>query len=243
MGGPRARPVIGAFCALLAIAGCDDQERRLPSAAAPPATADELALAAPTRTASPRKPTIIRKPIPYGAKRKAQMSAYSQRHYGVAGYRLTDPRVIVAHFTVNDSVQATYDTFAANVRDPELGELPGVCSHFVIGKDGRIYQLVSQAIRCRHTVGLNDRSLGIEHVGRSDRQILNNRRQLTASLRLAAWLRCRHDIGVRNVIGHNESLSSPYHHENVEQLKTQTHADFKKAAMRVYRRKLRERRC
>jgi len=151
--------------------------------------------------------------------------------------------VIVQHFTVNDSVQATYNTFAANVADPELKELPGVCSHFVIAKDGRIYQLVALTIRCRHTVGLNDRSFGIEHVGRSDEQILSNQRQLTASLRLSAWLRCRHGIGVRNVIGHNESLSSPYHHENVGRLKNQTHADFVKASMRVYRRKLRQRPC
>ncbi|MDQ3678304.1 MAG: N-acetylmuramoyl-L-alanine amidase, partial [Actinomycetota bacterium] len=209
----------------------------------PPAAAAEVPVAAPAPAAPPRKPTIVRKLIPYGAKRRQQMSAYSERHYGVAGYKLTDPRVIVEHFTVNDSVQATYNTFAPNVPDPELEELPGVCSHFVIGETGRIYQFVLLSIRCRHTVGLNDRSFGIEHVGRSDGQILNNRRQLAASLRLTAWLRCRHDIDVRNVIGHNESLSSPYHHENVAKLKTQTHGDFKKTSMRVYRRKLRKRPC
>ncbi|MGH2920039.1 MAG: peptidoglycan recognition protein family protein [Solirubrobacteraceae bacterium] len=242
---------------MLAIASCGDEERAAAPAAttststvvrevtpprAPPVAA-EVPIAAPAPAARPRKPTIIRKFIPYGAARKQQMSAYSKRHYGVAGYKLTDPRVIVEHFTVNDSVQATYNTFAPNQPDPELHELPGVCSHFVIGKTGRIYQLVPLAIRCRHTVGLNDRSFGIEHVGRSDRQILGNRRQLTASLRLTAWLRCRHDIGVRNVLGHNESLSSPYHHELVEKLKTQTHGDFKKASMQVYRRKLRARPC
>ena len=170
--------VIGASFALRAISGCGEQQRPVSAAATvsatpaaratpqpAPARAGRMPIAAPASSAPPRKPTIIRRFIPYGAKRKAQMSAYSKRHYGVAGHKLTDPRVIVEHFTVNDSVQATYNTFAANVRDPELRELPGVCSHFVIATNGRIYQLVALAIRCRHTVGLNDRSFGIEHVG------------------------------------------------------------------------------
>jgi N-acetylmuramoyl-L-alanine amidase len=46
-------------------------------------------------------------------------------------------------------------------------------------------------------------------------------------------------IEVRNVIGHNESLSSPYHHENVPALRTQTHSDFRHTDMQIYRRRLR----
>jgi N-acetylmuramoyl-L-alanine amidase len=41
------------------------------------------------------------------------------------------------------------------------------------------------------------------------------------------------------VIGHNESLSSPYHLELVPSLKHQTHGDWKHADMQVYRHKLR----
>jgi N-acetylmuramoyl-L-alanine amidase len=253
-----ARHGIAASCALLAIAGCGEQDRAAPAqtttpaatvVAAPaatqtaPAPQSEVPIAAPAAASPPRKPKIIKKFIPFGSKRKQEMSAYSKRHYGVAGYKLVKPRVIVEHVTVTDSVQATYNTFASDVADPELHELPNVCSHFVVGKDGRVYQLVLLSIRCRHTVGLNDRAFGIEHVGQTDADILNNTRQLTASLRLTAWLRCRYKIGVRNVIGHNESLSSKYHHENVEKLKTQTHADMRKASMQIYRRKLRKRPC
>jgi beta-N-acetylhexosaminidase len=43
---------------------------------------------------------------------------------------------------------------------------------------------------------------------------------------------------VRDVIGHAESLSSPYHHERVRRLRRQTHADMSHAAMRRYRRRL-----
>jgi len=65
----------------------------------------------------------------------------------------------------------------------------------------------------------------IEHVGYSDQQILSNRRELGASLRLVRWLRCRFHVTLANVIGHNESLSSPYHNERVPSLRSQTHGD------------------
>jgi beta-N-acetylhexosaminidase len=91
---------------------------------------------------------------------------------------------------------------------------------------------------CRHTVGLNDTAIGIEHAGFSDQEVLSNAAQMDASLALTRWLQCRYGITTANVIGHNESLSSPYHHENVAALRTQTHQDFVKADMDVYRRRL-----
>ena len=42
-----------------------------------------------------------------------------------------------------------------------------------------------------------------------------------------------------DVIGHNESLSSPYHREDVPALRTQTHSDFNHADMQIYRARLR----
>ena len=91
---------------------------------------------------------------------------------------------------------------------------------------------------CRHTVGLNYTAIGIEHVGMSDAQVMGDRRQLAASLRLTRALQGRYGIATRNVIGHNESLSSPYHREHVARLRTQTHADFPKPVMDGYRRML-----
>jgi N-acetylmuramoyl-L-alanine amidase len=91
---------------------------------------------------------------------------------------------------------------------------------------------------CRHTVGLNYTAIGIEHVGTSDAQLLGNRRQLGASLRLTRMLQGRFGIATRDVIGHAESLSSPYHRERVARLRTQTHADLPKVAMDRYRRAL-----
>jgi N-acetylmuramoyl-L-alanine amidase len=184
-------------------------------------------------------PRVVSRPIPFGERRRQEMRAYARRHYGIDDHRLLRPRVIVQHYTVTDSFQPVYDTFAVDRPDPELGELPGVCAHYVIDRDGIVYQLVSTRIMCRHTVGLNYTAIGIEHVGTSDAQVLGNRRQLASSLRLTRMLQGRFGIATRNVIGHNENRASPYHRERVSRLRTQTHADFPRAAMEVYRRSLR----
>jgi beta-N-acetylhexosaminidase len=49
----------------------------------------------------------------------------------------------------------------------------------------------------------------------------------------------RFGIRRRNVIGHAESLSSPYHHERVARLRHQTHGDMQHSTMTRYRRLLR----
>jgi len=188
--------------------------------------------------AAPPPPPIVRHYIPYPARRKQEMRAYARRHYGIDTWRLSDPKVIVEHISVAGSTSAVFGTFAPDVADPELHELPNVCSHFVVGSDGTIVQMVPVSIMCRHTVGLNYTAIGIEHVGVRDADVLSNPRQLRASLRLTRWLRCRFGITVGNVIGHNESLSSPYHRENVAALRLQTHADWVRASMQRYRARL-----
>jgi N-acetylmuramoyl-L-alanine amidase len=188
--------------------------------------------------AAPRPP-ITQWPIPFGPKRKRQMAAYSERHYGEHTWRLTHPHVIVEHMSETDSARAVYDTFAPDVPDIELHELPNVCSHYVISPSGRIFQMVNLRTRCRHTVGLNWTAIGIEHAGYADSDALDDPREIGASLRLTQYLRCRFHIAVRNVIGHNESLSSPYHRERVPSLRTQTHSDWRHSSMQIYRRRLR----
>jgi beta-N-acetylhexosaminidase len=188
--------------------------------------------------ASPAKPPIVKHPIPFPAKRKSEMAAYSKRHYGDDTFVLSSPKVIVEHYSVSGSLQSIFSTFAPDRPDVELHELPGVCSHFAVGPTGKVWQFVPLNIRCRHTVGLNYTAIGIEHVGFSDADILNRPAQLKASLRLTRWVQCRYGISINNVIGHNESLSSPFHKELVPSLQNQTHGDWKRADMDVYRRKL-----
>jgi beta-N-acetylhexosaminidase len=194
-------------------------------------------LAAGAVIAAPR-PAITTKPITFDAHRRAETAAYAKRHYGLDTWRLRSPHVIVEHYTGSSSFASAWNTFAADTPDPELGEKPGTCAHFVIDRDGTIYQLVPLTTICRHTVGLNWTAIGIEHVGTSDASILDNARQIDASLRLTLWLMSRFHISLPNVIGHSESLTSRYHREHYAPWRCQTHADWQHRDMVSYRSRL-----
>jgi hypothetical protein len=229
----RALPAAAALLTLVALVATLGA-----GGAAAGGTAGAAAGTAVGASAGAARPPITIWPIPFGPKRKRETAAYSERHYGEDTWRLRNPHVIVEHYAVAGSIAAVRDTFAPDVPDVELHELPNVCSHFVVGASGRIVRLVNLRTRCRHTVGLNWTAIGIEHVGFSDADVIGNSRELGASLRLTRWLRCKFHIPVRDVIGHAESLSSPYHRELVPSLRHQTHGDMRHATMRVYRRKL-----
>jgi large conductance mechanosensitive channel protein len=155
----------------------------------------------PTRASAPTgpklaslRPQIHQWPIPFTHARKQQMAAYSQLHYGEDTYVLSHPKVIVEHYTETATAQEAYNTFAPDVPDSEFHELPNTCAHFLVEPNGRIDQLVPLTLRCRHTVGLNWTAIGIENVGFSDREILDDGTQMASSLRLTRWLRCTYGI-------------------------------------------------
>jgi N-acetylmuramoyl-L-alanine amidase len=183
------------------------------------------------------RPDIEWRRIPFGTQRKRQMAAYSMRHYGERTYRLRHPKVIVEHYTDGNSFDSAWNHFAAN--DSHLGELPGVCAHFLIDRDGTIYQLVYLGIRCRHAIGMNWTAIGIEHVGTSARRVLRNDAMMRSSLRLTVWLMARFGVSWGNVIGHAETLESRFHRERYPSWRCRTHADFDHGEMRRYRRRLR----
>jgi hypothetical protein len=166
----------------------------------------------PTTTPSSAKTFVAKKPriaadyIPFGAERRQQMAEYSQRRYGDSSTALK-PRVIVLHYTAGGTAQGAHDLFAAN--QPNGGELPGVVAHFIVDKDGGIYQELPLDTRGRHAIGLNHVSIGIEFVqdGGSgpewaDQQILHRDKQMAGGLALVAWLQAKYGIADRDVIGH-----------------------------------------
>jgi len=85
---------------------------------------------------------------------------------------------------------------------------------------------------------MNWTAIGIEHVGTSAQAILGDPGMMRASLRLTVWLMSRYGISWGNVIGHAETLQSPFHMELYEDWRCLTHADFNRSEMRIYRRRL-----
>ena len=66
-------------------------------------------VAAQETRASAAKPPIIYDPIPYGAKRKAEMASYALRHYGTYTYDFSNPKVVLLHFTVTRNYRSTWN--------------------------------------------------------------------------------------------------------------------------------------
>ena len=199
-------------------------------------------LAKVTRGAKPKPPPIDRDPIPYGHERKHEMAAYSKRHYGNREWRLRDPKVIVLHYTAGPTYSAAWNTFASNA--PNMGELPGTCSHFIVAKGGQIHRTVKPTIRCRHAIGLNYTAIGVEMVQEAgsdshwaDSEILHRAPQIHRALRLVAWLKQRYAIKMRDIIGHAMANDSPYF-KDLEGWRND-HTDWLRSDVKKFRHRLR----
>ena len=188
------------------------------------------------------KPPIVEKFIPYGPTRKKQMAAYSYRHYGVRTAELNDPKVIVLHYTVSPNWQSPWNLFASNSASPgpsgSKPEMPGGCTHFLVGKTGKIIQLAPLTTMCRHAIGINDRSIGIEFVEMSSAaNILKRAKQTAAGVALVRWLQSETGIETKNVIGHRMVNDSPYFHELVKGWRND-HTDWSAGQVRTFRSQL-----
>ena len=182
------------------------------------------------------KPPIHKMLIPYPKKRKREMAAYSKRHYGQYKWRLNDPEGDRRATTPRPAASARSSTPSGPTgRTSSSTSCPTSARTYAVAASGAVYKFVPPTIRCRHIVGLNCTAIGVEHVGFSDQDILDRPAQLNGSVQFVQWLRCRFGIPVSNVIGHNESLSSPFYKELDPRFQGQTHGDWNHADMQIYR--------
>lgn len=76
-----------------------------------------------------------------------------------------------------------------------------VSAHYVIDRNGDIYQMVHDSERANHCRGANESSIGIEHVGLETDPLA--KAQATASAALIRWLLEQYHIPRTNVYGHD----------------------------------------
>jgi hypothetical protein len=125
--------------------------------------------------AAATKPTVEYIPSPYQFSRNGVPIQY-----------------IVLHYTTTRSIQSTINHFLNN---PDT-----VACHYVIGRDGRIVQMVRDDRKCNHANSKNPSSIGIEHsAARGDRLTAA---QEQASLDLIRWLKSEYGIRTANIIPH-----------------------------------------
>ena len=150
-------------------------------------------------------------------KYRADIAAYSLRHYGVSASQL-NPRAVVLHFTVSDAgswrgIVAGWDVASAT-GSGSGAEDPQPAAHFIIEQDGTIYQTMPLDLRVRHAYGVNDSAIGIEFIERSSASnILARPLQLQAGLALVRWLQYEYRIAATNIMGHATVNSHPLFHD------------------------------
>ena len=160
------------------------------------------------RDQSRRAPMIISKPLPFDQERRDLALEYVRRHYGIsldAPYIV--PRIIVLHGAGVDDLEGSFQKLKQSMLPKEhtdlkrSGEL-NVSAHFLIDRDGAIYELLPETALARHAIGLNLEAIGIENVGGTAAAPLTAK-QVAADAALIRVLVSRHPI--EWLVGHYET--------------------------------------
>lgn len=153
-----------------------------------------------------QQPIIIQKPIVQNQQRDALSLLYLKTRHGILQEKPTIvPKMIVLHYTGSGTLESNFNYFnkveienarTANKNQSKLN----VSAHFLVDRDGSIYQLLPENYFARHTIGLNYLAIGIENVGGPNAPLTTA--QVNANAALVRYLCSRHAI--IHLIGHSE---------------------------------------
>ena len=153
-------------------------------------------------------PVVKKRPITFTEKRKELTYAYQKEHYGLTQKNMViDPRVIVVHWTGIATLERSFAVFKPEKLASHRGELSGsalnVSAHFLVDRDGSIYQLMPDNWMARHVIGLNHVAIGIENVGGVEGKEDLTESQVRANVALVRHLQKKYPK-IDRVIGHYE---------------------------------------
>lgn len=159
---------------------------------------------------------IIAKPIQFQSERIALTRAYQREHYGIESDSIQiEPKIIVIHWTGLSTLKESFDYFEPERLVKERRDLPGelnVSAHFLVDRDGTIYQLMPDDWMARHVIGLNHFAIGVENVGGVEDKADLTSEQLKANRYLVCYLKNKYPT-IAFVIGHyeyEEFKNTPY---------------------------------
>lgn len=154
-----------------------------------------------------RSVKTIQKPIPFSQERLDLSIEYMQQRHSLSVKQpFIQPQMVVVHWTAIPTLKASYRAFEGPLLPGSRTAIAGasalnVSSHYLIDRDGTIYQLMPDTLFARHTIGLNHCAIGIENVG-DGRDFPLTEKQFRANVRLVKKLLDNYEI--RYVIGHHE---------------------------------------
>jgi N-acetylmuramoyl-L-alanine amidase/Peptidase M15/Mannosyl-glycoprotein endo-beta-N-acetylglucosaminidase len=106
---------------------------------------------------------------------------------------------IVLHYTTSRNINGSISWFR--------NEDSQVSAHYIVGRDGEIYQLVRDADKAWHCRGFNATSIGIEHSAVMGDSLTPQ--QEAASAQLIRWLCAEYKISPSRIFGHRWNPVSP----------------------------------
>ena len=115
------------------------------------------------------------------------------------------PKIIVLHYTAGGTITSNFNYFnnveieAARKANKDASTL-NVSSHFLVDRDGTVYQLMPDNYFARHTIGLNYCAIGIENIGSNTQPL--TALQVVANAGLVRMLKAKYNINY--LIGHSE---------------------------------------
>jgi len=156
------------------------------------------------------KNSIIQKPIVFKKERKEMTKQYIKKHYGLNVKDIhIKPKIIVLHWTAvmdfNKSFQRLYpQKLLSDRKDIAKASALNVSAHFLVDRDGTIYQLMPENMMARHVIGLNYSSIGIENVGgEANKKEDLTPAQVDSNIALVKYLKQEYP-GITYLIGHYE---------------------------------------
>ncbi|TMQ18830.1 MAG: N-acetylmuramoyl-L-alanine amidase [Deltaproteobacteria bacterium] len=169
--------------------------------------------------AAAEAPPIVDAPMAWSAERERLTLAYRRQHSDPDAADLTiDPRVIVLHYTAGGSATSTrhyFDNLKIEGARKQLAAAGAVnvSSHFLVDRDGTIYQLQPVTRFARHCIGLNHIAIGVENAGDEAKFPLTDA-QVAADAALVRYLAQRYRI--THLLGHYEVMRFRDHPYYVE---------------------------
>lgn len=136
------------------------------------------------------------------------------RNFTVARSERTVDRVVI-HITAGGSrISGTIGWFQNPDQRNSRDEPIRVSSHYIVGRDGEVVQMVRNRDYAHHASSANRRSIGIEHNANKKTGLNPTEPQYEASARLVAWLCAQYNLPIdrEHIVGHQE-ISPRDNHE------------------------------
>ncbi|WP_299823743.1 N-acetylmuramoyl-L-alanine amidase [uncultured Pontibacter sp.] len=134
--------------------------------------------------------------------------AYPQGDYwvGATNFNMRKPNYVIIHHTAQNSTEHTLKTFTTKATQ--------VSAHYVIGRDGKVYQMLNDHLRAWHggaskwgnNTDINSSSIGIELDNNGAEPFAEA--QINSLLGVLEMLKKKHGIPAANFIGHSDIAPS-----------------------------------